>query len=221
METITQLYSEFERILSGIEARPGDVSDGAMDRPNELAKRIVRLPCATAEEATLKVRVAVWSTASYQGGLKGMGDWSDDQGEEIDALMTMRDQLAATLPAAADSPAEADPDLSRFGKAYLEWVEARAELAKINVRGYVKVGTPDPDGVCDRIMDRVGAAERELAFHSARDYHELIEKFDALLAMISDRERTGYPNDSRHLLMLSSFGADLHRARFQMQGDGS
>jgi hypothetical protein len=101
METITELYSEFERILTAIEARPGDVPDGAMDRPNELARRIVRLPCATAAEATFKVRVAVWSTAEYLGGLDGLDEWSEDQGEEIDALMSFRDQLAALLPSDA------------------------------------------------------------------------------------------------------------------------
>jgi hypothetical protein len=50
---------------------------------------------------------------------------------------------------------------------------------------------------------------------------QLYSEFERILTeMISERERIGYPSDSRHLLMLSSFGADLHRARFQMQGDG-
>jgi hypothetical protein len=98
METITEAYSEFARILAAAEAGPGDIPDGALDPCIELAKRIVRMPCKTAEEATLKSRVAIWSTAAYQGPIEKMAEWSDDQGEEIDALLSFRDQLATMLP---------------------------------------------------------------------------------------------------------------------------
>jgi hypothetical protein len=33
--------------------------------------------------------------------------------------------------------------------------------------------------------------------------------------MISQRERDGYPNDNRHMLMLSSVKADLYRFRLE------
>jgi hypothetical protein len=104
MKTITELYTEFTRLLSEIEAIPGDIPGDVWDRPFKLARRIVRLPCVTAHEATLKVRIAVWSTTHYIGSLEDMGIQSDRQDEEIDALMSFRDQLVALFKQPANTP---------------------------------------------------------------------------------------------------------------------
>jgi hypothetical protein len=99
----------------------------------------------------------------------------------------------------------------KFGLAYEEWLAARAENAKQNAGGYAHLGSADEDANGSRILDRVIAAEHRLIFLPAIRGTHLIEKFEVLETMVSERERDGYPNDNRHMLMLSSVKADLYR----------
>jgi hypothetical protein len=86
--------------------------------------------------------------------------------------------------------------------------EARACLEKLNAGGYDP--DDDPDGTCDALLDRVRAAELELICLPAALGYQLINKFEVLETMISERERNGCPFDNRHMLMLASVKADLY-----------
>jgi hypothetical protein len=110
---------------------------------------------------------------------------------------------------------ETESGVSEFGDAYAEWLDARAGVAKMDAKGYAAADDPDPDAVADQMMARLRMAEHRLAFMPAILPYQMIEKFETLEAMISQRERDGYPNDNRHMLMLSSVKADLYRFRLE------
>jgi hypothetical protein len=86
--------------------------------------------------------------------------------------------------------------------------EARACLERLNAGGYDP--DDDPDGTCDALLDRVRTAELELICLPAALGYQLINKFEVLETMISERERNGQPFDNRHMLMLASVKADLY-----------
>jgi hypothetical protein len=114
----------------------------------------------------------------------------------------------------AGKPAE-EPDSreTKFGRAYQELFEARAAIEKLNAGGYA--AADDPDGICDALLERVRAAELQLASLPAILPHQLVNKFETLETMISDRERDGQPFDNRHMLMLASVKADLYHFRIE------
>jgi hypothetical protein len=144
--------------------------------------------------------------------------------EKADAGRDWPDQIASAAAEALEAiksaePEETEPGVSEFGEAYAEWLDARASVAKLNCKGYALPDVEDPDAVMDRTIERVRAAEHRLAFVPAILSYQLVEKFEALAAMMSDRERDGRPNDNRHMLMLASVKGDLYRFRFNLQGD--
>ncbi len=102
---------------------------------------------------------------------------------------------------------------SKFGRAYQELFEARAGVEKLNAGGYDP--DDDPDGICDALVARVATAELQLACLPAMLSHQLVNKFETLETMISERERNGRPLDNRHMLMLASVKADLYQFRFK------
>jgi hypothetical protein len=106
---------------------------------------------------------------------------------------------------------EADPRVSRFGKACHEWFEARATEAKLNAGGHADAD--DPDAAIDVVLERLQAAEHQLTCLPAILPHQLVDKFEILETMICQRERNGRPADNRHMLMLTSVKADLYRFR--------
>jgi hypothetical protein len=145
--------------------------------------------------------------------------------EKADAGRDWPDEIASAAAEAleaierGESVEETESGVSEFGDAYAEWLDARASVAKLNCKGYALPDVENPDAVMDRTIGRVRAAEHRLAFVPAILSYQLVEKFEALAAMMSDRERDGRPNDNRHMLMLASVKGDLYRFRFNLQGD--
>jgi hypothetical protein len=110
----------------------------------------------------------------------------------------MSDELSPVVSGGAD----------RFARAYFEWAEASAASVKMDTVG---VGLPDEesDAAGDAIVDRLAAAERELAMTPAFLDHQLITKFEIMESLLWTAERDGAPYDKRHLMIVASIKADL------------
>lgn len=98
-----------------------------------------------------------------------------------------------------------------FGRAYHEWMEACADLAKLNAGGYEQVPVDEADAFTNRLNERKREAEHRLITTPAILPYQFVQKFEALELMVADRERDGYPTDNRHMAMLASVKADLYR----------
>jgi hypothetical protein len=162
--------------------------------------------------ALLEVRpttlAGVATLLRYADECDGGRDWPDRVASAAaEALETIGREATTSEPEVSED--------RKFGQAYQEWLAARAENAKQNAGGYAHLGEEEEEANGGRIINRVTAAEHRLAFLPAVRGVQLIEKFEALESMISDREREGYPADSRHMLMLSSVKADLYHFRLE------
>jgi hypothetical protein len=151
-------------------------------------------------------------------GLKALLRSSTDfLGDDTDVSRGILENAAKAIDTVtAGEPAE-EPDShkDKFGRAYQELFEARAGVEKLNAGGYGL--DDDSDDVCDALNDRVRTAELQLACLPAILPHQLVNKFETLETMISQRERIGRPFDNRHMLMLASVKADLYQFRFRME----
>jgi hypothetical protein len=103
-----------------------------------------------------------------------------------------------------------------WGDAYAEWLAARAAVAKhaIDIHRSEQPLPEDVDEQMAKIDARVIAAEHRLITARVTLGWQLLEKFEALQAMILQSERDGSPADRRHLLMLASFHTDLMGYKF-------
>jgi hypothetical protein len=157
-------------------------------------------------------------------GLKALLRYSMDfLGEDTDVSRGILENAAKAIETVtvgeigaepAGEPAEErDSNETKFGRAYQELFEARADIQKLNAGGYGS--DDDSDDVCDALIDRVRAAELQLICLPAIRPHQLVNKFEVLETMISERERNGRPFDSRHMLMLASVKADFYHFRIE------
>jgi hypothetical protein len=223
-ETITvqdKLQEELPEHLRQSDIRPPEVSEiietddprwiaaerahqAALEKEGECAEALLDIRPTTLEGLLALLRYAEKADAGR--------DWPD---QIASAAAEALEAIKSGEPEETESD---DPRFGMFGKAYKEWLEARADIEKLNARGYVsdeEARNEDPDAVCERIMDRLSAAERQLVFQPVTLAYQLIQKFGTLQTMMSDRERDGCPNDNRHMLMLASVKADLCRFRFE------
>lgn len=102
----------------------------------------------------------------------------------------------------------------KFGTAYSAWMDARAERAKRDDPGrFEDMAGDDEDRKTLDILHRLEEAEHKLITTPAELPFQLEQKFEVMESMISERERDGRPTDNRHMLMITSFKADLYRFR--------
>jgi hypothetical protein len=154
-------------------------------------------------------------------GLKALLRYATDfLGDDTDVSRGILHNAAKAIDTVtAGEPAEEEPAeepvsaKSRFGRAYQELFEARAGIEKLNAGGYA--AADDPDGVCDALNERVRTAELQLVSLPAFLFYQLVNKFETLERMISERERNGRPLDNRHMLMLASVKANLYHFRIE------
>jgi hypothetical protein len=192
------------------------------DDPNWIAaeRSVYQISEKTAECSTALVE----TRPTTLEGLKALLRYSTDfLGDDTDISRGILENAAKAIETVtADEPAEApvdepaegpDSDKSKFGRAYQELFEARACLEKLNAGGYDP--DDDPDGTCDALLDRLRAAELQLASLPAALGYQLVNKFEVLETMISERERNGRPFDNRHMLMLASVKGDLYDFRIE------
>jgi hypothetical protein len=170
-------------------------------------------------QKTVKCSTALMETRpTTLEGLKALLRYSTDfLGDDTDVSRGILENAAKAIDTVtAGKPAE-EPDShkDKFGRAYQELFEARAGVEKLNAGGYGL--DDDSDDVCDALNDRVRTAELQLACLPAILPHQLVNKFETLETMISQRERIGRPFDNRHMLMLASVKADLYQFRFRME----
>ena len=117
------------------------------------------------------------------------------------------------MDASSTAPTEEDTPARNFGRAYQEWMEACADLAKLNAGGYehVQEDEDETEALTGRLSDRKREAECRLITTPAILSCQLIEKFEVMEWMVAGRERDGYPTDNRYMAMLASVKADLYR----------
>jgi hypothetical protein len=107
----------------------------------------------------------------------------------------------------------------KFALAFQEWLEARAESAKEDTGAYGDLPNDEIVAISERNLDRRTAADHRLIRTPTAVGFQIVQKFEALEIMVSEREHDGRPTDNRHLLMLASFKGDLYRFRYELQGD--
>jgi hypothetical protein len=174
----------------------------ALEKEEECAQALLNIRPTTLEGLLALLR--------YADGCDAGRDWPD---QIASAAAEALEAIKSGEPVEETEAGETKSGVSEFGDAYAEWLDARANVAKMDAKGYDAADLED--AVADQIMARLRTAEHRLAFVPAILPYQMIEKFETLEAMISQRERDGYPKDNRHMLMLSSVKADLYRFRLE------
>jgi hypothetical protein len=103
-------------------------------------------------------------------------------------------------------PTRQDEAALKFGRAYQEYAEALAAVAKFDA---------DPlkndDGYDDvSSIERLRRAEHTLILTPAQIGSQLVQKFEVLEAIICAGDRDGWPTDKRHLIMAAAVKAELY-----------
>jgi hypothetical protein len=100
--SITELYGEFEKALAAHQAmpeQPEEEWDRALQACNKMAHQIVTAPAVTAEEALLKIRVALWNSGRIIcDRLDELDTWAPDENDQrstpdLALLASLRDDL--------------------------------------------------------------------------------------------------------------------------------
>jgi len=105
----------------------------------------------------------------------------------------------------------------KFARAFQECLEACAAAAKENANAY----EDSEDGgdararegarARESASDRLRRAQHALILTPPELGSQLVQKFEALEAIVWDGAYNGWPADNRHLLMLTAVKADLYR----------
>jgi hypothetical protein len=131
--------------------------------------------------------------------------------------LSHRSALAA-LAAAVGSPDAVDREAAlKFGLAFQEYLEASAAVAKENANVYADsedrsdARTRESARARENASDRLRRAQHALILTPPELQGQLVQKFEALEAIVWDGAYNGWPADNRHLLMLTAVKADLYR----------
>lgn len=90
--SIAELYSHFKIAVANLEATTGDLPDGAARECVTLAGRIVTSQADSIEDMLIKITVAGWCVTGLLSD-----DWELNDGEELDCLISLRDDLRRLL----------------------------------------------------------------------------------------------------------------------------